>query len=283
MPALVNLFFIKLFDFFHSLLNFFSLEVFKIFKAFLLMKKLKILLLSFIFLAGSYPRQSFNKTTTLHSKKMQALISYTFYSEDFYHELQDSTLNFSAFQLGLKGYFNLKSDTLLHNDSLLSIIDYSLPSSRPRFYLISIPERKIVLKTFVSHGKNSGEDMALSFSNEPNSFKSSMGFFLTAETYSGKHGLSMRVDGLEPNINSNARKRDIVIHGADYACDASIKELGFLGRSQGCPALPKDQHENIIEKIKECSCLFIYGSDKNYLNNSSVLKTNQYMQYFERD
>jgi hypothetical protein len=124
----------------------------------------------------------------------------------------------------------------------------------------------------VAHGKNSGENFAESFSNVPESLMSSPGFFITAETYTGKHGYSLRVDGLEKGINDNARVREIVIHGADYVSDDYIKKYGRLGRSWGCPALPAALSNKIIDKIKEGTCLFVYSTDKNYNKNTEFLK-----------
>jgi hypothetical protein len=123
----------------------------------------------------------------------------------------------------------------------------------------------------VAHGKNSGENIADSFSNDSKSLKSCLGFFLTAETYTGKHGYSLKLDGLEPGINDNARQRAIVIHGADYVSASFAQQHGRLGRSWGCPALPTDRSKEIIDKISQGSCLFIYGNDPKYLKNSKIL------------
>ena len=201
----------------------------------------------------------------------------------FYNNLEDTNLNYKAFYFALKGYFNLIAEQKLHNDSVLTIIDYTKSANIPRFYMIDMYEKKLINKTFVSHGKNSGTEFARQFSNEFNSFKSAIGFFITSETYYGKHGYSLRMEGLENEINHNARNRDIVIHGAEYVNDFFIKKQGYIGRSHGCPALPKEMCGNIIERIKECSCIFAYYQDQNYLKKSRVINSNSYLIYFEEN
>jgi len=139
-------------------------------------------------------------------------------------------------------------------------------------WVIDMVSNEIIFQTVVSHGKNSGMEYATDFSNKPETFKSSLGFYKTAETYMGANGLSLRLDGLEPGINDNARIRDIVIHGANYADENLAHRQGYLGRSYGCPALPLKNYKEIINFIKEESCLFIYhDSNYDYLKNSKLL------------
>src|SRR5690606_35677015 len=124
---------------------------------------------------------------------------------------------------------------------------------------------------YVAHGKNSGVKYAEKFSNTPQSLQSSLGFYLTAESYYGKHGLSLRMDGQEMRSNSNARKRAVVLHPADYASPKFVERQGRLGRSFGCPAIPPKDHKSIVNLIKGGNCLFIYYPDKNYLSQSKYI------------
>jgi len=156
--------------------------------------------------------------------------------------------------------------------NIVSIIDFTRPSTEKRFFVIDLEHKKLMYKCLVAHGKNSGDNYAKSFSNDTESLKSSLGFFLTAETYSGTHGYALKLDGLEKNINDNARVREIVIHGADYVSDEFIKKYGRIGKSWGCPALPVEISKEIIDLISGGSCLFIYSDDTYYKGNSVFLK-----------
>jgi hypothetical protein len=180
----------------------------------------------------------------------------------------EPVLDRDVFRLAMTG----KSRIRAKNDTLLSIIDFSKPSTEKRYYLIDLANKTLLYNTYTSHGVNTGEDLAMSFSNKEGSRKSSLGFYLTAETYEGKHGTSLKLDGLERGFNHRARRRYIVIHSADYVTDSFIKENGRLGRSWGCPALPPDVTQDIIQKIKNGSVLFIYGDDDDYLSNSKLLR-----------
>ena len=177
-----------------------------------------------------------------------------------------------SFKAAFKGYYKLKEEGKLKKD-LLTIIDFTKSSTERRMWVIDMDKQEVLYQTVVSHGRNSGKEYATEFSNTPESNKSSLGFYTTAETYSGKHGRSLRLDGLEPGINDNARERAIVIHAANYAKESLGKRQGYLGRSLGCPALPPDVAYDIIDLIKDESCLFIYhaGND-DYLKKSELLK-----------
>ena len=174
-------------------------------------------------------------------------------------------------RLAVSGYMNLVEEGKIERGSPLSIIDFSLPSSKERLWIIDPAEGKLLHHSLVSHGRNSGDLMAKKFSNVNSSFMSSLGFYVTGETYQGKHGYSLRLDGVEKGFNDRARERAIVIHGADYANKDFVKATGRLGRSLGCPALPMGLHKEIINTIKDGSCLFIYGKDTNYLSKSPLI------------
>ena len=201
--------------------------------------------------------------------------------EQFVHSnyecLADTTLAYQAFYNGLKGYYSLKERGLLKQDGILTIVDFSQHSSKERMYLIDMNSFEVIKKSLCSHGKNTGSGIATQFSNTNGSLQSSLGFFLTAETYSGKFDYAMRLDGLE-DVNSRARERGIVVHGADYATPSFLERNGgVLGRSYGCPALPKDDATEIIDEIKEGSCFFIYSNDMNYLETSKVINEKSYL------
>lgn len=191
------------------------------------------------------------------------------YAEGIFTAINDEDLNFKAFETGLKGYVKLASEGQIKDNSYLTVIDMSRSANENRFFLIDVQQKKIIHKSIVAHGKNSGGEFARSFSNKIGSFKSSIGFYKTAETYKGKHGLSLRLDGLEYS-NNNARQRAIVIHAADYVSKAFIKNNGRLGRSLGCPSLPVNGYEEVISKIKNGTLLFIYYPEGHYLKNSDL-------------
>jgi|LDZT01.1.fsa_nt_gi hypothetical protein len=166
-------------------------------------------------------------------------------------------------------------DHIPRDKDVLTIIDFSKPSTEKRATVIDMKAGEILFNTWVSHGVNTGENMAEHFSNTEGSRKSSLGFYLTGETYRGKNGRSLRLDGLEKGFNDSARARYIVIHGADYVSPEFIEKEGRLGRSWGCPAFPVDEVKPIIRKIKRGSVVFIYGEDPDYLNHSLYLSRDE--------
>lgn len=180
-------------------------------------------------------------------------------------------LSLPIFEKAVKGYEKLKKSKQLPNTSLLTIIDFTQPSTKKRLFLISLKEKRVVFNTYVAHGKNTGDNYANYFSNKEGSLQSSLGFYRTLSTYHGKHGYSLKLKGLEKGINDKAESRAIVIHGADYVSASFIKKYGRLGRSWGCPALPQDVKKDIINTIKNGTCLYIYANDSNYLESSTFL------------
>lgn len=177
-----------------------------------------------------------------------------------------------SFTYALTGYNKLDEEQKITN-KLLTIVDFSLPSTEKRMWILDMENNSVLYHTYVSHGQNTGGNMATKFSNTPNSLQSSLGFYVTAETYYGKNGLSLFIDGMEEEFNSKARERYVVIHGADYAKEDSIKRLGRLGRSYGCPAVPTEVSIEIIELIKEGSALFIYHNSDDYIAKSTYLNS----------
>lgn len=192
------------------------------------------------------------------------------YSEDLYRQLDDKDLSYKALETALTGFVKLQLEKKIEKVDYLTVIDMSMSANQSRFFLIDLNQKRIAHKSVVAHGRNSGGEYARSFSNQAGSFKSSIGFYKTAETYQGKHGLSLRLDGLEYS-NNNARDRAIVIHAADYVSQSFIKNNGRLGRSLGCPSLPKKNYEKIVEKIRGGSLLFIYYPEKTYLSRSALV------------
>ncbi len=180
-------------------------------------------------------------------------------------------LSLQTFEIAMKGFNHLIQTGQLVNDHIISIADFSQPSSKKRLFVIDLEKAEVVYNTYVAHGVNSGGVMAKNFSNQPESLKSSPGFYETLGTYMGGHGYSLRLQGLERGINDNANSRAIVIHGAAYVNEGLIKSQGFIGRSWGCPALPEQLCKPIINKIKGGTCLFIYSPDKSYINSSKII------------
>jgi hypothetical protein len=185
--------------------------------------------------------------------------------------LNSSGLSKMAFELAEKGFEKLKEQGEMFNDGIISIIDFSLPSSEKRLFIIDLKNYKLLFNTYVAHGRNSGKEFARSFSNKASSFKSSLGFYITGDTYNGENGYSLKLEGLEKGINDNAEKRAIVMHGADYVNESFLQSQGYMGRSLGCPAVSKQEYKEVINMIKDRTCLFIFSPDRNYLSHSPVL------------
>jgi hypothetical protein len=181
-------------------------------------------------------------------------------------------LSIEAFTTAVKGYENLLEKGLIEKSGLLTIVDFSQSSKNKRLYVLDLIGNRILFNTYVAHGRRSGLEYATSFSNRARSNKSSIGFYVTRNTYNGGEGYSLRLEGMDKGFNDKALSRDIVLHGSWYVNADFLDKNGFLGRSLGCPAVPMEEHEQIIDNIKEGSCLFMYYPDKNYLHHSSVLK-----------
>jgi hypothetical protein len=186
--------------------------------------------------------------------------------------LSKKGLSSEVFQLAIKGYRKLETDGKLRNSGILTIADFSQSSKNKRLYVIDLQHKTLLFNTYVAHGRNTGDEFAKHFSNVSGSYQSSLGFYVTKEEIlSSGVGLSLILDGMEKGFNDNARKREIIIHGADYATESFIRKTGRLGRSYGCPSLPPDQIKPVAETIKDGTCLFIFYQDPHYLSHSTLL------------
>jgi hypothetical protein len=240
------------------------------------------IILRTLFLCLSFSAVSFAKPNTKNASAI-ANVEVAEKSEDekaaelsnqLYTELQLETVGLTrdALDYAVKGYEKLVSAGTVTNDQYLTVVDFSQSSRKKRFYLIDMQQHRLVWNTYVSHGKNSGVDEAERFSNRMNSEQSSLGFYLTKATYSGKHGLSLRLSGLDEGFNDNAEARGVVVHGASYVNENRVSSP-YMGRSQGCPALPESEYAAVITLIKNGSVFFVYHPDEQYLNSSSVLNS----------
>lgn len=174
----------------------------------------------------------------------------------------------SVFAEALKGFQKIHPDR-----QILALADFSQASTSKRFVVVDLQNKKMLFHSYVAHGKNSGENWATKFSNTPESYQSSLGFYLTGPIIqSPKHGPALLLNGLEKGFNDNARAREIIMHAADYVSESFVSSQGRLGRSYGCPALPADINEKVINTIKDGCVLFIYGNDDRYLAQSQYLR-----------
>ena len=187
--------------------------------------------------------------------------------------LKSSGLSYDAFEQALKGYHYFLCSKMLQKNNLLTIIDYSKPSSQKRLYVLDMNSGNILFNTWVAHGRNSGYNYATEFSNDEESHKTSLGFYITQNTYTGINGYSLKLKGCEKGINDKATERAIVFHGAEYVSESFIREHGYLGRSYGCPAIPLMISKKIIDKIKNGTCMFLYHPTKKYIVRSKILNS----------
>lgn len=185
-------------------------------------------------------------------------------------DIEELGLSRSVFYTACKGYEYLLSQNKLSKPGLLTICDYSQASNKKRLYILDLENEKVLFNTYVAHGRNSGSLYATQFSNKNSSHKTSLGFMVTAETYFGDNGYSLRLDGMEKGFNNNVRARTIVLHGSNYV-NAQRASENLLGRSYGCPAVPAGKAEDIIDCIKGGSCFFSYYPDKYYTNASRII------------
>jgi hypothetical protein len=188
---------------------------------------------------------------------------------------QTATLRPAVLELALAAYAQAEEQGQVQRPRL-TVIDYELPSYSRRLWVIDMTDARVLHEEWVAHGMGSpagsGGDMerALAFSNQCGTKKSSLGLFRTAETYQGKHGYSLRLDGLEPGVNDAARARTIVLHPADYVTSERAKRR-MVGRSWGCPAVRPEVARQLIDDIKDGSLIFTYFPDRTWLQQSPYL------------
>lgn len=233
-----------------------------------------------IFLASFFLFSSFTSNEKLVSKftpkESHASVvksNFDVNAEIVYHKLQCNQFAMpkqESFTEALRGFYLLKEKGLIKKD-ILTLVDFSLSSNTKRLWVIDLLKNVVLFQSLVAHGRNTGEEFATSFSNSAASYKSSLGFYATGEIYKGKHGISLKLDGLEKGMNDHARERAVVIHGADYVSDSFIKGHNRLGRSQGCPALPVELASKIISAIKDRSCLYIYHPSINRTKETKLI------------
>lgn len=214
------------------------------------------------------------------SIRLEAKSNFSDYVSDLYAELGDTSLLFAAFEKAMTGYHNLDKFQKIRRKDIITVIDFSKPSNQDRLFIIDLCDRKILRKSVVAHGVNSGGLYATKFSNDQNSHQSSLGFYLTSSTYSGKYDLALRLEGLEYS-NSHANSRGVVMHAAKYATYEFLESNGgVLGRSYGCPAMPYTHFHQVVEWIKEGTCLYIYHPSRSYARNSRYLNRVNYLEDF---
>jgi hypothetical protein len=197
----------------------------------------------------------------------------TLFFQSIYEQISATGIHLSeeVFFLAINGFDKLQAQGRLSADSILTIIDFTKSSREERLFVVDLKAGKMLISSLVSHGRNTGTEYAQKFSNRPESHQSSLGFYVTGQPYKGSNGYSLILEGLEKGFNDKAKERAIVMHGADYASAQVIKNKGYLGRSLGCPALPKQVNKKTIETIKGGNCLFIYYPDQKYLEGSEIL------------
>ena len=233
-----------------------------------------VLIFSFAFSSTAEINKTLDSNTVSESPmKIEVTKSFEEKVADLYKSFSISNAsmpNLSVFEKAVSGYTKLDEAGKVSNP-LLTVIDFDLSSKKRRMWILNMDTQEVIFNTFVAHGKNTGGEFAKNFSNKVNSHQSSLGFYVTGETYYGKNGLSLFIDGMEEAFNSKARERYVVIHGADYAEPEFINRAGRHGRSYGCPAVPNKIAKDLIHKIKGKSVVYIHKNNADYLKKSNFL------------
>lgn len=234
------------------------------------MQKIRVGLLMIVMCASSFFVKVVKgeETSKITSSKVSVLQK----ADNIYNKInfgKSEPLSREVFYKAYTGYLNLKDAGKLDQDHpIISICDFSLSSNVKRLWVIDLKDSRVLIHSLVAHGQGTGEEFAMKFSNTENSHQSSLGFYVTEDTYMGDNGYSLKLNGMDAGYNDAAYSRAIVMHGADYVCDSYIRDNKRLGRSWGCPAVPSATAKNIINTIKNKTCLYIYYPNKSYLAKS---------------
>jgi hypothetical protein len=234
------------------------------------MQKIRVGLLMIVMCASSFFVKVVKGEET--SKITSSRVSVLQKADQIYNKInfgKSEPLSREVFYKAYTGYLNLKDAGKLNQDHpIISICDFSLSSNVKRLWVIDLKDSRILIHSLVAHGQGTGEEFAMKFSNTENSHQSSLGFYVTEGTYMGDNGYSLKLNGMDLGYNDAAYDRAIVMHGADYVCDSYIRDNKRLGRSWGCPAVPATMAKDIINTIKDKTCLYIYYPNKSYLAKS---------------
>jgi hypothetical protein len=193
------------------------------------------------------------------------------FSAEEWSDVARGTIDPAVFELALGAASCAVRSGSIVNPATLTVIDYSRPSTARRLWVFDLQAQALLYEELVAHGKESGDNMATRFSNELNSYQSSLGLFLTEDTYVGRNGYSLRLRGLDEGFNDRAYERAIVMHGAPYVNDDIGRTMGRLGRSWGCPALREGVARAVIDRVKGTGLLFAYYPDSEWLKSSKYL------------
>lgn len=211
--------------------------------------------------------------------KEQHTVRYVEEADLLYRQIDfgdEQPLGREVFEQAYQGYLNLKAAGKIGpGKDMLSVCDFSLSANQKRLWVIDLNSKKLRYHSLVAHGQGTGEEFARHFSNRDGSHQSSLGFYITGDTYTGNNGYSLRLEGMDHDYNDRAYERAIVMHGADYVCPDFISDHKRLGRSWGCPAVPVALARPIINTIKGGTCLYIYYPDTRYLASSKWLNNSQ--------
>jgi len=243
----------------------------------------------FIFYTLWFSNEALSATSPKeHPSSVKAKLTAENFEDSVYHlytriGLANYNLSFAVFRYGIIGFQLLKQEGKINNTNVLTIIDFTKASTEKRFYTIDLERAEVLYCSYVSHGKNTGENVATSFSNVMHSNQSSLGFYITGETYVGSKGFSLKLDGVEKGYNDNMRERAVVMHEAEYVSENWIKTYGRLGRSQGCPALPVEISKQVIKTIKDRTPIFAYFNDDQYLRSSVYLNIDRLLTTIEEN